>query len=682
MRSDDSSSERALILAPGGRDAGIAAQILREAGLPLTVCADLPDLCRAVADGGATMALIVEEALIGADLGGIAGLVAGQPAWSDFPFIVLSLRGAGLERNPAARRLMDVLGNVTFLERPFHPTTLVSVVKTALRSRRRQYEARRLIEEIREAEAQFSIMVETIPQLAWMAEADGRVFWYNQRWYDYTGRSAEEMAGLGWQAVHDPVVLPAFITRWQASLESGDPFEMTFPLRAGSGEYRPFLTRAAPIRDGHGRVFRWFGTNTDVAAQQNLEALLERRVVERTLELEQANRQLAAQIVEREKIQSALRQAQRLEAVGQLTSGVAHDFNNLLTVVLGNTRRLQKNEGDAERRRRLDMTVQAAERGAKLTTQLLAFSRRQKLEPKPVDLNETVSGMHDLLQSTMGGSVDIQVRLADGLWPAMIDPTQIELVVLNLAINARDAMEVGGTLTVETANVVLDPPQRPEQPAAGDYVMVAVSDNGTGMTDEVLAKAFEPFFTTKAVGKGSGLGLSQVYGLARQSGGGVRILTRPGKGTSVKVFLPRARGLAPMLSEGQRHVINREPKGAVVLLVDDDNAVREVTVGILRDLGYGVFEAGSGGAALELLDRNTHVNLVMLDFAMPGMNGAELAREVRARRPDLPILFATGYADASALVGTHEDQIIRKPFAERELAEKLAYHLARGDASD
>ncbi|MBN9525847.1 MAG: response regulator [Alphaproteobacteria bacterium] len=626
------------------------------------------------------MALIVEEALLDADLASLAGLVAGQPAWSDFPFIVLSLRGAGLERNPGARRLMGVLGNVTFLERPFHPTTLVSVVQTALRSRRRQYEARRRIEEIRAAEAQFSIMVETIPQLAWMAEPGGRVFWYNQRWYDYTGSSPEEMAEQGWQAVHDPAVLPAFMTRWQASLKSGEPFEMTLALRAASGEFRPFLTRAAPIRDEAGRVLRWFGTNTDVTAQQNLEMLLERRVAERTVELEQANRQLAAQIVEREKIQSALRQAQRLEAVGQLTSGVAHDFNNLLTVVLGNARRLQKGASDHEQRRRLDMIVQAAERGAKLTAQLLAFSRRQKLEPKPVDLNETVSGMHDLLQSTMGGSIRIQVQLYPGLWPAMVDPTQIELVVLNLAINARDAMEVGGTLTVETANVVLGPPLRPEQPTAGDYVMVAVSDTGSGMSDEVLAKAFEPFFTTKSVGKGSGLGLSQVYGLAKQSGGGVRIATRPGHGTSVKVYLPRARAIVQAEPGRRRQPVDRQPKGAIVLLVDDDGAVREVTAAMLRDLGYGVFEAGSGGAALDLLERNAHVALVLLDFAMPGMNGAELAREIRTRRPGLPVLFATGYADASGLAGIHQDQIIRKPFPEWELADKLSRHLA-GDAT-
>ncbi len=311
---------------------------------------------------------------------------------------------------------------------------------------------------------------------------------------------------------------------------------------------------------------------------------------------------------------------------------------------------------------------------------MLAFSRRQKLEPKPVDLNETVSGMRDLLHSTLGGSIRIETVLNPRLWPAMIDPTQIELVVLNLAINARDAMEVGGTLAVETANVTLGVPERPEEPAPGDYVMLAVGDTGSGMTDEVFAKAFEPFFTTKEVGKGSGLGLSQVFGLAKQSGGGVRIDTRLGEGTSVNVYLPRARVTMESAVAASAPVLDRAPKDAMILVVDDDSAVREGTAGILQDLGYGILEAGSGGAALDALDRNGDVRLVLLDFAMPGMNGAEVAREIRARRPDLPIIFATGYADAAALTEANEDHIIQKPFEEQELAAKLAMRLGRSSA--
>ena len=553
-------SERTLILAPSGRDATIAAQILREVGGFTTVCQDLGQLCRALGDGAA-VALIVEEALQNADLAELAAWIARQPAWSDFPFVLLTPRGGGLERNPGAKRLRTVLGNVAFLERPFHPTTLVSVVETALRGRRRQYQAR----------------------------------------------------------------------------------EMLYEIRRG-------------------------------------EALLERRVEQRTAELESTNQKLAEQIAEREKAEAALRRSQRLEAVGQLTSGVAHDFNNLLTVILGNIRQLQKTLIEPAIARRLGMMAEAAERGAKLTAQMLAFSRQQKLDMRAVDLNDTVERMRDLLQSTIGGSGRIETRLQPYLWPAMIDPTQIELVILNLAINARDAMEVGGTVTVETANVSLGAPERAEEPPAGEYVMVCVADNGPGMSEEVLAKAFEPFFTTKPVGKGSGLGLSQVYGLAKQSGGGVRIDNEPGHCAAIKVYLPRADGAPPRLLAKPRRIPDPRRAEALILLVDDDDAVREVTAGILEDLGYGVVEAASGREALELFDASPRIDLVLLDFAMPGMNGMEVARELRARRPSLPILFATGFADALALTEADVGQVVRKPYVEDELAAKLSAELHGGEA--
>ncbi|MDY6923402.1 MAG: response regulator [Pseudomonadota bacterium] len=552
-------SRRALVLAPTGRDAAVAAAILKEAGAPVEVCDTLDALSERLAEG-AGLGVVVEEALLDCDLGGLAAWIEAQPSWSDFPFLVLTRRGGSVERNPAARRLSDTLGNVSFLERPFHPTTLVSAVQTALRGRRRQYEARERIEEIRRAEA-----------------------------------------------------------------------------------------------------------------------MLERRVAERTAELESANRQLAEQIGEREKVESALRQAQRLEAVGQLTSGVAHDFNNLLTVILGNVEQMRKRAEDPALIRRLAMMSEASQRGARLTAQMLAFSRQQKLEPRPVDLNDTVKSMRDLLQSTIGGSVRIaEPRLADDIWPAMIDPTQIELVILNLAINARDAMEVGGSLTIATANLTLGEPDTPEAPAPGDYVMVSVTDTGSGMSDAVRARAFEPFFTTKEVGKGSGLGLSQVFGLAKQSGGGVAIDTELGRGTTIKVFLPRASGApAGQGAEAEAGPVAHEDH-LVVLVVDDDDAVREVTAGLLADLGYEVVEAGSGGAALDLFERNDDISAVVLDFAMPGMNGADLARELRARRPKVPILFATGYADAEALTGVGDHQIVHKPFGQAELARKLSRSFATG----
>jgi PAS domain S-box-containing protein len=402
--------------------------------------------------------------------------------------------------------------------------------------------------------------------------------------------------------------------------------------------------------------------------------------------LAQRNRELAEQIAERERVEQTLQQMQRLEAVGQLTSGVAHDFNNLLTVILGNitfVERWMAKEGiDGKIADRIGHMRTAAERGAKLTAQMLAFSRKQKLEPKPLDLNETVAGMRELLQSTMGGSVRLETVLKPELWPALVDPTQIELIILNLAINARDAMEVGGGLTVETANVTLrSAPTRPEEPPPGDYVLLAVSDTGQGMTDEVLAKAFEPFFTTKEIGKGSGLGLAQVFGFAKQSGGGVRIETRLGEGTTVKVFLPRAR--TAVREEAERAPAPR-PKsdGATrhVLVMDDDSAVREITSAMLADLGFAVIEAGSGSAALDVLRTGQPIDILLADYAMPGMNGAEAARQAVELRPGLPVLFITGYADLKALRDVGEDRIIQKPFRDDELSRKIDWALGQSAA--
>jgi signal transduction histidine kinase len=420
-----------------------------------------------------------------------------------------------------------------------------------------------------------------------------------------------------------------------------------------------------------------------VAAQAALQALndtLETRIAERTRELAEANADLKREIGERERAEDALRLNQRLEAVGQLTSGVAHDFNNLLTVISGNIEFLARAVSDDRSKRRLAMMKGAADRGASLTAQLLAFSRRQRLEPTPVGLNDTVASMRDLLQSSIGGAVQIETTLQADLWPALIDATQIELVILNLAINARDAMAVGGRLTIETANVVVTgAPSRPEQPQPGEYVMVAVSDTGTGMRPEVLARVFEPFFTTKEVGKGSGLGLAQVFGFVKQSGGGIRIDTVLGEGTSIKVYLPRVDGDGAMPAEKAKPIdcAVTHPPGSrpTVLVVDDDAEVREVTVTRLSEAGHEVREASSGLQALAALEADPCVDLVVLDFAMPGMNGAEVAIEIRKRWPGTPVLFVTGFADTTALTmagANGADAVVLKPFREGELERKVA----------
>jgi signal transduction histidine kinase len=407
-------------------------------------------------------------------------------------------------------------------------------------------------------------------------------------------------------------------------------------------------------------------------ALRELNATLERRVAERTAALTQ-------EIAEREKAEGALRQAQRLEAVGQLTSGVAHDFNNLLTVILGNLRYLERSLTGDEHGRRLAMMRTAAERGAKLTGQLLAFSRRQRLAPSIIDLNETVRSMRDLIASTMGGTILIKIDLEPDLWRAMVDPTQIELVILNLAINARDAMPAGGTLTVSTANVRWDRPEGPEEPSRGEFVCVTVADSGHGMSPEVRARVFEPFFTTKGPSKGSGLGLAQVYGFAKQSGGGVRIETTPERGTAVAVYLPRASEDAlDAEPPAQGGAVVRAEGRQIVLVVDDDRAVREVTTGTLADLGYRVIEAGSGREALQrLAQMDGAVDLMLVDFAMPEMNGVEVARRARALRPDLPVIFVTGYAAADAIAGIDEEDTIQKPYDDGELGRKIAAVFAR-----
>jgi signal transduction histidine kinase/ActR/RegA family two-component response regulator len=387
---------------------------------------------------------------------------------------------------------------------------------------------------------------------------------------------------------------------------------------------------------------------------------------------ELANRRLVEQMEERERAEAALRQAQRIEAVGRLTGGVAHDFNNLLTVVLGNIELLLRTAKlDRAGQDLLGAMRAAAERGATLTSQLLAFARRQPLVPRPVDLGAIVIGMQDLLKSALGSSVRLETWSAPGLWPAMVDATQIELVVLNLAINARDAMPRGGLLAIETGNTTVGPPERPGEPAAGEYVAVTVRDNGVGMTPDVLARAFEPFFTTKEPGAGSGLGLSQVYGTARQSGGGVRIDSAPGVGTSVSVYLPRAFDLEEGMTLPQVPA-QAGAAEAVVLVVDDDPAVRTTTVAVLRGFGYEVREAMGGVEALDMLRRDASIEVLLTDVAMPGMNGAELARLAATVRPQLAILFMSGYAEPQGITGAlQRHRLVRKPFLPADLSVQI-----------
>jgi CheY-like chemotaxis protein len=354
-----------------------------------------------------------------------------------------------------------------------------------------------------------------------------------------------------------------------------------------------------------------------------------------------------------------------------------------LTVLIGNIDLVQKTAaGDRSLNERLGAMRAAAERGAMLTGHLLAFARRQPLSPRPVDLNLLVTGMQDLLPSALGPGVRVETNLAPELWPAMVDPTQIELVILNLVINARDAMPTGGTVTIETGNERQLPSAPATEPGAGGYVVLRVRDVGTGMSPEVQAKAFEPFFTTKAPGAGSGLGLSQVFGTARQSGGDVIIDTASGSGTTVSVYLPRAAAAAERSRRGGPEAGEPVPGGAVILVVDDDDMVRATITAILVDLGYGVRPVAGGDAALALLAGGEPVDLLLTDLVMTGMGGLELARAARALRPHLPIVFISGYADPGGIDSDMRLQrLVRKPFRPGELQVEIEAALAAARAS-
>jgi signal transduction histidine kinase len=385
------------------------------------------------------------------------------------------------------------------------------------------------------------------------------------------------------------------------------------------------------------------------------------------------------------KTEEALRQAQKMEAVGQLTGGVAHDFNNMLAVIIGSLdlaqRRLAKGAVGIERH--LHNAREGAERAASLTQRLLAFSRQQPLAPRVLNANRLVSEMSDLLRRTLGETIDLEAVLAGGLWPVNADPNQLESAILNLAVNARDAMPDGGQLTIETANTYLDDRYVKQHIglSAGQYVMIAVSDRGHGMTPEVLARVFDPFFTTKAVGKGTGLGLSMVYGFIKQSGGHVTAYSEPGHGTTVKLYLPRHIGADEDVHAGPVGPTPETGGAEVVLVVEDDERVRAMSVEALKELGYIVYQAGGGEEALRMLDSLSRLDLLFTDIVMAGMTGRQLAEKVVARSPHVKVLYTTGYTRNAVVHNGVIDpgvEFLPKPFSVADLAAKVRSVLDAG----
>jgi len=523
-------SERGLVLAPLGRDAAVAVSMLGEAAIGSLAVESINDLVAEIG-AGVGFVLVTEEALSTSDLAGLSEWLGNQEEWSDLPFILLTRRGGGLERNPAASRFLAVLGNVTFLERPFHPTTLISIAQSALRGRRRQYEARARLEEL-----------------------------------------------------------------------------------------------------------------------SQLTASLEERV--RTAS------------AEREVALAQLHEAQKLETLGQLTGGVAHDFNNLLTPITGVLDLLQRRYGqeDAREGRMISGALESAERARMLVQRLLGFARRQALQTRAVDLGGLVEGMRDLIASSVGPTIELTLRRGEPLPAAMIDPNQLELAILNLCVNARDAMPGGGSLTV-SADAVTVGAGEVDHLAPGLYLQLSVTDTGEGMDEATLARAVEPFYSTKEVGKGTGLGLSMVHGLASQLGGAFRLTSALGEGTRVDLWLPAASGAATEIRPGSEAPADVQ-RPLSIMLVDDEALVRTATAEMLRDLGHRVADAGSGPEALGRLATEA-VDIVITDYKMPRMDGAELARQLRLARPDLPVLLITGYTGSAHEV--HDLPRLDKPFRRAEL---------------
>ena len=622
--------------------------------------------------------MLTEEALAG-DLPMLKAALADQPGWSDIPFILLAAQRSGRipERAASKFELFDVATNSIVLERPLGKASLISAVASAMRSRQRQFDLRDRLADLEtsrialaSSEAQMRLIADALPVLIGFIDRDRIYRFANSAYTDWFGLHPRDVVGRSMDTVFGEAGLAPREHEIQLAL-SGEQvrFEMPWPRR--NGERRDAEVRYLPRPAPDGRIEGFHVFVLDVTERKQTEETLALHVADRTADLE---REMAS----RAEAEAALRQSQKMEAVGQLTGGIAHDFNNMLTGVIGGLdiikRRIASGRTD-DLDRFIDAASTSAQRAASLTQRLLAFSRRQSLDAKAIDVNALAISLEDLLRRTIPESVSLRILTSDEVGNVVADANQLENAILNLVINARDAMPEGGQLTVETSLVTLDEACAAAKPeiVPGKYVMIAVSDNGVGMPPEILEKAFDPFYTTKPIGQGTGLGLSMVYGFARQSGGQVRVHSRPGAGTSVKIYLPATDvDVENGASNDWQDV--QEGRGQTVLLVEDDESVRLLIRDVLNELSYSVVEAGDADGAIPILASDRTIELMVSDVGLPGMNGRQLAEVARTHRPDLPILFVTGYAENAAIragfLGTNMS-MITKPFSLDTLAEKI-----------
>ena len=528
---------------------------------------------------------------------------------------------------------------------------------------------------LRAGEAQIRVLINSLPQLLWSSRPEGYCDYFSPQWSRYTGLPPEQLFGMGWLSTVHPEDRDNVEAAWAQLIGGSLPYDLEYRIRRKDGSWRWFGGRVSFVRDEAGAVQRWYGSATDITETVEARRHLEERVAERTRELE-------ASLEERAKAETSLAQAQRLETVGRLTGGVAHDFNNLLTVIIGGLDMILKHPEDGARVKRLgEAALAAGRRGERLTRQLLAFSRRQELKLEVTDLAALLGQAEALVRRAVGEAVDLRMDCAPDIGFSKVDAAQFESALLNLVVNAADATPAGGRIRLEATRVRLEAGEV-SGAAAGEYARIAVTDTGTGMPPEVLARVFEPFFTTKEVGKGTGLGLAQVFGFVSQCRGAVAIDSAVGHGTTVNLYLPLAEGAHPAAAPDATAVETGWAAGARVLLVEDDAAVRAVTESLLAELGCDVASEAEGAPALRRLERGEAFDIVISDIVMPGgMSGVDLARAASAARPDLPIVLTTGYAGerggpAGADIAW---PVLRKPFRAEQLAAVLRKAVTRKD---
>lgn len=781
------------ILAPSGRDASVIRKILQGADVATTVEPGIDSLIDALDEPRAGGIILAEEAVNEDSLMLLERWIAAQPPWSDLPIVLLTRgrTGPGANFNIAGR-----LGNVTILERPLHPVTLVSAARAALRARARQHEAEQYVAELelseqrlRESEGKYRTLFDTMDEgfciIQFLDGPHGRASDYvhveaNAAYERHAG--IPEVVG---QRLREMVPDEAdeWVKRYRHVLDTGESIRFEQELIATGRHLELAAFRIEPASKRQVAVLFQDITarrQAEVSLQQ-LNSTLEQRISEALAErklladlvegtdaivqvvdknfrilainkaaADEAERitgtkpkvgdnklellaehpellptvkkvwqraidgeafteisevtdprrgtrhyemkfnpllgpsgkqvgayQFAYDVTDRVRDQQRLADATaqmhemaKLETLGQLTGGVAHDFNNLLTPIVGALDMLRRqHEADERSNRLISGAMQAAERAATLVQRLLSFARRQHLEARTVDVKSLVEGMHDLMQRTIGPHIAIRVDTAANVPSARVDPGQLELAVLNLAVNARDAMSGGGQIRLTLDEVQVDPADD-DTLAPGNYIRLSVSDTGTGMDEATLHRAIEPFFTTKGQGEGTGLGLSMVHGLAAQSGGALKIRSKIGSGTTAELWLPVAEGQisAPETTDSE---LTKQPRRASILIVDDENLVRSATAEMLREMGHSVIEASSGSAALDRLNSREEIDLLITDYLMPGMRGSELAEEALDIRPGLPVLLLTGYANLAKGEAAGLPRLA-KPFREADLARAVA----------